>query len=312
MKYLNIPGLRMKSSNIIMGCMHLNELNKSEANTLIHNAIENGINFFDHADGYANGLCESLFAEAIDMNDDFREKVIIQSKCGIRKDSPKLRNYYDFSRDHILAAVDASLQRLQTDYLDVLLLHRPDALVEPDEVGEAFDRLQASGKVRSFGVSNQYSLQMELLQSSLRQKLDFNQVQLSIAHTPLFDAGIAFNMGIPQAIDRTGGMLEYSRLNNITLQAWSPFQWGMFAGVFLGDYEHYEELIKVIDHLRIKYPPPAEAIVFARITSHPANIQVIIGTTKPERQNNSCLGSEIKLTKEEWYILYKAAGNPIP
>src|SRR5665647_2451691 len=134
---------------IAVGCMRINGLTQPEAERFVQTSMESGANFFDHADVYGGGECESIFAEAIHMNSTVRERIILQSKCGIRQ------GQFDFSKDHILEAVDASLARLKTDYLDVMLLHRPDALVEPEEVAEAFDILHASGKVRNFGISNQ-------------------------------------------------------------------------------------------------------------------------------------------------------------
>jgi predicted oxidoreductase len=312
MKYINIPNSSLKASNVVMGCMRINQLSKSEINKLVMGAIDNGINFFDHADVYGGGECETLFAESVPMSDDLREKVILQGKCGIRKDGKELGGYFDFSKDYILKAVDGILQRLNTDYLDTLLLHRPDTLFEPEEVAEAFNDLHSKGKVKYFGVSNQTPGQIELLQNATEHKILFNQLQLSLAHTPMIDAGMTANMGIDQSIDRTGGILEYSRLHKITIQAWSPFQWGMFKGVFLGDNERFPELNQVITKLAKRYEVPETAIAVAWIARHPANIQVITGTTKLHRLIECCQGSDVPLTKEEWYMLYNAAGNPIP
>jgi predicted oxidoreductase len=219
---------------------------------------------------------------------------------------------FDFSREHILESVDGSLAALKTDYLDMLLLHRPDALVEPDEVAAAFDELHAAGKVRNFGVSNQTPGQVELLKKSVNQPLSVNQVQLSITHAPLIAAGIAANMdGLDQSIDRDNGILDYSRLNGITLQAWSPFQKKFFNGPFIGDPE-YKELNVVIDELAAKYEVTSGSIAVAWITRHPANMQVVTGTTKPERVLEAAAGSDIPLTREEWYRLFIAAGYVLP
>ncbi|GHT11950.1 aldo/keto reductase [Bacteroidia bacterium] len=305
MKNIQLSNTGWEVSNMIMGCMRICQLSKSEAGQLIHTALELGINFFDHADIYGKTECERLFAEAFPMNSDQREKVFIQSKCGIRS------GYYDFSKEHILEAVNGILSRLKTSYLDVLLLHRPDALMEPDEIAEAFDHLLLCGKVRAFGVSNFNPMQIELLQRSLPNKLVINQLQFSIAHSLLVDGGIAVNMGIPQSIDRTGSVLDYCRLQNITIQAWSPFQKGFFEGVFLGD-KTYAELNVVIDRLAKKYGVTNTAIAVAWITRHPANIQVVLGTTNVQRLRDSCAGSDLALLREEWYEIYKAAGNTIP
>ena len=306
MKYLQIPGSDLKPSNIIMGCMRINNLDKKGAEQLIRTAMEAGVNMFDHADIYGDGYCEEFFAEAAGMNPQVREKMILQSKCGIRK------GYYDFSKEHILEAVDGSLKRLHTDYLDVLLLHRPDALMEPEETAEALQTLFDAGKVRYFGVSNHNPAQIELLQQAFGQKLLFNQMQISVAHTPLIDAGMAVNMHTDQAIDRTGSTLEYCRLKGITLQAWSPFQKGFFEGPFLGDMENYPELNRKCQELAEKYQVTPTGIAVAWLTRHPANIQVILGTTQAQRMLDGCAGSQIPLTRPEWYGLYQAAGNMIP
>ena len=311
MKYFKVPNTNLEVSNVVMGCMHLTELSKADARKLIETAQEQGINFFDHADIYDDGKCETLFAEAVEMNDDKREKMILQSKCGIVK-CPGDWAYYDFSRQHILEAVKGILKRLKTDYLDVLLLHRPDTMMQPDEIAEAFDYLHAKGMVRYFGVSNQNPMQMQLIQGSVKQKLAFNQLQLSLAHTPLIDAGMSVNMKLDQSTDRDGSILEYCRLNEVTVQAWSPFQKGFFDGPFLGDKENYAQLNRVIDRLAEKYSVPNTAIAVAWITRHPANMQVVTGTTKRARLADCCAGSQVPLTKQEWYELYRAAGNMIP
>ena len=245
MKRMKIQGTELETSNIVMGCMRLGSLSAAEAEKLIGTAMDEGINFFDHADIYGAGECERLFSNA--ARDIPREKMILQSKCGIRK------GYYDFSRDYILQSVDGILERLNPDYLDVLLLHRPDALMEPEEVAEAIEKLNAAGKVRYFGLSNHNPMQTELLQKYTGQKLVFNQLQFSVVHTPILDSGMAVNMGIGQSVDRAGSILEYCRLKGITVQAWSPFQRGFFEGVFLGDEEHYPDLNRMIAELAEKY-----------------------------------------------------------
>ena len=219
---------------------------------------------------------------------------------------------FDFSREHILESVEGSLAALQTDYLDMLLLHRPDALVEPDEVAAAFDELHTAGKVRNFGVSNQTPGQMELLKKSVRQPLSVNQVQLSVTHAPLIAAGIAANMeGLDQSIDRDNGILDYSRLHDITLQAWSPFQKKFFDGTFIGD-SGYKELNVALDELAAKYGVTPSTIAVAWITRHPANMQVVTGSTKPERILEAAAGSDLPLERAEWYRLFQAAGYTLP
>lgn len=311
MKYTSIANTDLQVSNLLMGNMRLKKLSLADAEKLIHTAMDEGINFFDHADIYGPdyvGQCEEHFAEAINMNASLREKMIIQSKCGIQAKE----NYYDFSKEHIIESVNGSLKRLKTDYLDILLLHRPDPLMDPTEVAEAFDLLHTSGKVRYFGVSNHNPAQIQLLEKYISQKIVINQLQLSITHTPMIDAGVAFNMGNDQSINRDSSVLEYCRLNDITIQAWSPFQIGARKGTFLGDTKRFPELNQVIDNLAEKYNVTNTAIAVAWITTHPANIQVVLGTTNAQRMKDASKGSEIKLTRKEWYALYKAAGNMVP
>jgi len=290
---------------IAVGCMRINSLSKADAERFIGTALEEQANFFDHADIYGNSKCEEIFAEAIHMNDDVREKIILQSKCGIRQ------GQFDFSKEHILASVDGSLKRLKTDYLDVLLLHRPDALVEPEEVAKAFDILEISGKVKHFGVSNQNPMQMQLLQKSLKQKIAANQLQLSITNANMISNGINVNMQNASAINRDGSVLDYCRLQDITVQAWSPFQYGFFEGVFL-DNDKFAELNLKINEVAKKYQVTNTTIAIAWILRHPAHMQPISGTMNPSRLKEICKATEISLTREEWYGIYRAAGNILP
>lgn len=305
MKKINIGNGSISASEISLGCMRINALSKSEASTLINTALEEGINFFDHADIYAGGKSEEIFADAIDMNPSIREKFIIQTKCGIRN------GFFDFSKEHILNSVEGSLKRLKTDYIDVLLLHRPDTLMEPEEVAEAFSILHSSGKVRNFGVSNQKPMQIELLNKCLNQKILINQLQFSITNTGMIDSGINVNMKIDQSIDRDGSILEYCRLKDITIQAWSPFQYGFFEGVFL-DNAKFPELNSKINEIATIKGVTNTAIAIAWILRHPAKIQPIVGTTNYKRLKDICKASEVQLTRQEWYEIYRAAGNKLP
>ncbi len=305
MKTLNLCDGAMRASQIILGCMRISNMEDSAVETLVRTAMEQGINFFDHADIYGGGRSESVFARAIHMNPALREKMILQSKCGIRP------GQYDFTKEHILSSVEGSLKRLNTEYLDVLLLHRPDTLMEPEEVGEAFERLHESGKVRYFGVSNQNPLTMQLLQSGLKQKLCFNQMQLSLTNSGMIDQGLYANMQVGRGIWRDGGVLEYCRLNRITLQAWSPMQYGFFEGVFLGN-EKFPELNKKIDEIAVRYGVTGTAVAIAWIMRHPAGIQPILGTTNVKRLVESCRAADFTLTRTEWYELYQAAGENLP
>jgi predicted oxidoreductase len=309
MKTLTLPNTNLQASNIILGLMRIAPLTDHDIRSLVAASRDAGINFFDHADVYGGQPheCERRFGDAVTFSADDRAAITIQSKVGIRS------GFWDFSKEHILRSVDESLDALRTDYLDILLLHRPDALVEPDDVAEAFDILHRAGKVLNFGVSNHTPGQVELLKRSVSQPLIVNQVQLSITHAPLIAAGISANMaGLAQSIDRDNGILDYCRLNGITLQAWSPFQKGFFDGVFLGDREGYAELNDVIDQLARSYDVPPAAIAVAWITRHPANIQVVLGTTSVEHMQESAAGSDVPLTREEWYRLFTAAGHILP
>jgi predicted oxidoreductase len=309
MKTLAIPGTDLRPSNVVLGLMRISEMTDEDIRTLYGAARDAGINVFDHADIYGSPRhgCEARFGQAVKLAADEREQVVIQSKVGIR------HPFFDFSKEHILSSVDESLAALNTEYLDVLLLHRPDTLMEPEEVAEAFDALEAAGKVRAFGVSNHTPLQVELLKTAVRQPLVYNQVQLSITHSPLIAQGVAANMaGQDQSIDRDNGLLEYSRINKMTLQAWSPFQKGFFDGVFLGDRENYAELNDMLEALAAKYEVTPTGIAVAWITRHPANMQVVLGTTSPTRVAESAAGSDIPLTREEWYRLFIAAGHIVP
>jgi predicted oxidoreductase len=309
MKSYKVGPDKAEVSSVVLGLMRIAKMDNAEIRALVDAALDAGITVFDHADIYGgkDHVCEERFGEAIRFSPAERERVTIQSKAGIR------RGWFDFSKEHILEAVDGSLAALKTDYLDVLLLHRPDALVEPEDVAEAFDSLHASGKVRQFGVSNHTPGQIELLKSAVRQPLIYNQVQLSLTHANLIAQGVAANMGgLDQSITRDVGLLDYSRLNGMTLQAWSPFQHGFFKGVFIGDRENFAELNDALDDLAKKYDVTPTGIAVAWITRHPANIQVVLGTTKPERVRESVPGSDVRLTREEWYRLFRAAGHQVP
>ncbi|HBY06812.1 MAG TPA: aldo/keto reductase [Chloroflexi bacterium] len=305
MNKVKIAKCDLDASEIALGCMRIADMTNQEIFTLVHTALDEGINFFDHADIYGGGRSESRFAEAMGMSSSLRERLILQSKCGIRK------GFFDFSKEYILASVEGILQRLQTDYLDVLLLHRPDALVEPEEVAEAFTTLQDSGKVRYFGVSNQNPMQIELLAKFVKQPLIINQLQLSITNTGMINAGLNVNMEIDRSINRDGSILDYCRLKEITIQPWSPFQYGFFEGAFLNN-DKFPELNQKINEIAAARGVSNSAIAIAWLLRHPAHMQPIIGTTTPDRVRDICKASDIKLTRQEWYDIYLAAGNTLP
>jgi predicted oxidoreductase len=305
MRTMKLGSSTLEVPVVAVGCMRINTLEKNEAERFVQTALEQGANFFDHADIYGGGTCEEIFADAIQMNAEVREKIILQSKCGIRK------GMFDFSKEHILHSVDGILKRLNTEYLDTLLLHRPDALVEPEEVAEAFDILESSGKVRHFGVSNQKPMQIQLLQKYVKQPLVANQLQLSITNANMISNGVNVNMENDSAIDRDGSVLDFCRLNDITIQPWSPFQYGFFEGVFLGN-KIFPELNQKIDEIAARYEVSNTTIAIAWLLRHPAKMQPVIGTMNVDRLIECCNASEIDLSREEWYEIYRAAGNILP
>lgn len=311
MKTIELTGVERPAPNVVLGLMRIQDLDDDTVRTLIRTARDAGIDFFDHADIYGSSLhgCELRFAAAMRLSSSERAEITLQTKAGIVGDGP----YFDFSYEHIVDSVEGSLRALDTDYIDILLLHRPDALVEPDEVARAFDDLEAAGKVRAFGVSNHTPRQIDLLKKSVRQPIVANQIQLSITHSPTIAQGVAANMhGEEQSLTLDGGgIIDYCRLHDIAVQAWSPFQAGFFTGVFL-DSPDYPELNAVIDRLARRYDVPPIAIAVAWITRHPARMQVVLGTTSPERVSGAAEGSDIPLTRAEWYELFRAAGYRVP
>ncbi|MCQ1946707.1 aldo/keto reductase family oxidoreductase [Arthrobacter sp. zg-Y1116] len=302
--------------NVIAGMMRIAGDTDEQIRALYTASREAGIDFFDHADLYGFNhpgggyhLCERRFAEALQLTSSERGQISLQTKTGIVDDPWG----YDQSYEHIVTSAEESLKALRTDYLDVLLLHRPDALVEPEEVARAFDHLESSGKVRSFGVSNHTPRQIDLLKTAVRQPIVANQVQLSITHSTIIAQGLSSNMAShDDSISRDGGgLVDYARINKITLQAWSPFQRGFQGGVFFGSPD-YPELNAELDRLAVKYGVTPTAIAVAWIARHPAGMQVVLGTTTPQRVTDAAQGSDIPLTRGEWYGLLQAAGHNVP
>lgn len=288
---------------VAVGCMRLTNLSERQVSEFVDTALSFGANFFDHADIYSGGKCEELFGKAIAPFQ--REKFLIQTKCGIRK------GQFDFSYEHIVTSVEGSLKRLGTEYIDVLLLHRPDALMEPEEVARAFSHLKESGKVRHFGVSNQNPYQMQLLQNAMDMPICANQLQLSIMHAPMIHAGINVNMYNESGVNRDGGVLDFCRLNSITIQPWSPMQYGFFEGCFV-DSEKFPELNNALERIGNKYGVSKTTMAMAWILRHPAKMQPITGTMNLTHLADCLKASEIRITREEWYEIYRAAGNKLP
>ncbi|SEI68526.1 aldo/keto reductase [Streptococcus equinus] len=308
MRYIKFGERQVEISEVILGLMRISEMTVDQVEELIESALAVGINAFDIADCYGHGECERILGEVLKRRPDLREKMWIQSKCGIRMED---FTYFDFSKEHILEAVDGILERLGVDYIDSLLLHRPDALMEPEEIAEAFDILKAQGKVIDFGVSNQNPMMMELIKKDVKQPLVANQLQLSAAFTPSFDAGFHVNMKQDAGIVRDSSIFEYCRLNDVVIQAWSVLQFDYFGGVFLGS-EKYPELNRVLERLAEKYQVTPSAIAIAWVLRYPAQMQAVIGTTKSERVAQAAKAADIVLTRKEWYEIYLAAGNDLP
>lgn len=302
MKYCNVGGVN--APRLIVGCMRIADKPLRQVEKMIIEAVKNGVNMFDHADIYGDGDSEVVFGVAVKDLGIKREDVILQSKCGIRQ------GFYDFSAEHITSSVEGSLRRLNTEYLDVLLLHRPDALMEPEVIAETFAKLQESGKVRAFGVSNFSAAQLKLLRA-YGVNVAVNQVQFSLMRSGLVDEGLNVNMHKDEGVQRGGELLDYCRFRGITLQAWSPLNYGQMKGVFVGN-ENFPTLNEELDRLAEKYGCTPAAIALAWILRHPAKMQVVCGTTTPERIAELCRSTDVQLEREEWYSLYRATGKTLP
>lgn len=308
MRYITLGQDDKELSEIVLGMMRIKDKSVKEVEELVETALSVGINAFDLADIYGRGRCEELLGLVLKNRPDLREKMWIQSKCGIRIEE---FTYFDFSKDYIIKSVDGILQRLKIDHLDSLLLHRPDALMESDQVAEAFDLLYKQGKVRNFGVSNQNPMMMEFLKKDVKQPLAVNQLQLSAAFTPGFESGFHVNMEDSQAAMRDGSIFEYCQLHDVVIQAWSVLQFGYFKGNFVGN-EKFQALNQVLDRLAIKYGVTSSTIAISWILRYPAKMQAVIGTTNPKHLREVSQAANFSLTRKEWYEIYLAAGNNLP
>ena len=309
MKTINVVNGPANASAIILGCMRMPALSVDQAEKMIQTAVELGVNFFDNATCYGeDGEAEKRFGDAFKQSGFKREDVIIQSKCGLRFE----RNEFDWSKENILTSVDESLSRMKLDYLDALLLHRPDLIFEPEQVAEAFDILAKNGKVRYFGVSNVPPMELELLKRYVKQPLVFNQVQFSLEQSQLIDQPLYMNnLTTERSLDRDNGTVDYCRLNDITIQAWSPLQHGFFKGCFV-DSPEFPEINKVLAELGEKYGVSKTAIAIAWILRHPAKMQAIAGTMNPVHLKEICDATKVELTHNEWYKLYLSSGKKLP
>ena len=308
MRYITLGQDDKELSEIVLGMMRIENKSVKEVEELVETALSVGINAFDLADIYGRGRCEELLGLVLKNRPDLREEMWIQSKCGIRIEE---FTYFDFSKDYIIKSVDGILQRLKIDHLDSLLLHRPDALMESDQVAEAFDLLYKQGKVRNFGVSNQNPMMMELLKKDVKQPLAVNQLQLSAAFTPGFESGFHVNMEDSQAAMRDGSIFEYCKLHDVVIQAWSVLQFGYFKGNFVGN-EKFQALNQVLDRLAIKYGVTPSTIAISWILRYPAKMQAVVGTTNPKHLREVSQAANFSLTRKEWYEIYLAAGNNLP
>lgn len=308
MRYITLGQDDKELSEIVLGMMRIEDKSVKEVEELVETALSVGINAFDLADIYGRGRCEELLGLVLKNRPDLREEMWIQSKCGIRIEE---FTYFDFSKDYIIKSVDGILQRLKIDHLDSLLLHRPDALMESDQVAEAFDFLYKQGKVRDFGVSNQNPMMMELLKKDVKQPLAVNQLQLSAAFTPGFESAFHVNMEDSQAAMRDGSIFEYCKLHDVVIQAWSVLQFGYFKGNFVGN-EKFQALNQVLDRLAIKYGVTSSTIAISWILRYPAKMQAVVGTTNPKHLREVSQAANFSLTRKEWYEIYLAAGNNLP
>lgn len=305
MKYIKPFANEGEVAQVALGCMRIAGMTDAEADTYLNRALELGYNFFDHADIYGDGRCEQVFGAALARNKGLREKLLIQTKCGIRN------GRYDFSKEHILESVDGSLQRLGVEYVDVLLLHRPDLLMEPEEVAAAFDTLERSGKVRYFGVSNHSPAQIELLKRAVKQPLLFNQMQLSVVNAAMISSGANVNLANKDGVNYDGYLRDYCRLNNITVQPWSPLQHGFISGPFLGN-EAFASLNQVIGQMAEKYGITDTGLAIAWLLRLPDQMQPIVGSVNLKRLEEIAAASTVTLSAEDWYQIYLAAGYTLP
>lgn len=305
MKYINTYSKEIDVSQVALGCMRISQMTPAETEKYISTAIDLGYNYFDHADIYGGGECEKVFGKALSLNKSLRDKIIIQTKCGIRKGK------YDFSKEHIIASVDNSLKNLGVEKIDVLLLHRPDLLMEPEEVAEAFDYLESSGKVSAFGVSNHSASQIELLKTAVKQDIKINQMQLSITNATMISSGANVNLQNRDGTNYDGYLRDYCRLNGITVQPWSPLQHGFISGTFLGNPD-FAGLNEKLQQLAEKYGVTDTGIAIAWLLRLPDKMQPVVGSINLERLADIARAADIVLSKEDWYDIYLTAGYKLP
>ncbi|ATB27609.1 aldo/keto reductase [Melittangium boletus DSM 14713] len=275
------------------------------AHEVVDAALSLGINLFDHADIYTMGKSEQVFGQVLKERPGLRERILLQSKCGIRFADESAPGRYDFSQAHIEGSVDGILSRLGVEFLDLLLLHRPDPLMEPEEVAASFRRLKASGKVRHFGVSNMSAGQLKLLRAFCDEPLVVNQLEMSLEKIDWLDTGVHVNQAAGARSGFPEGTLEHCRLEHIQIQAWGPLAQGLYSGRSLeGQPESVRNTAALVGRLAEAKQTTREAIVLAWLMKHPAAIQPVIGSTDPRRIAACADAERIQLTREEWFSLY--------
>ena len=309
MRYINFGSQHTEVSEVVLGAMRIADKTPQEVAELVQTALDCGINAVDTAPIY--GPSEGKLGEAFALVPGLRDKVWLQTKLGIRPHPRVKANYFDFSYEHIMESVDHSLLVMKTDHVDSLLLHRPDALMEPQEIARAFQELHDAGKVIDFGVSNQNPAMMSLLASYLPFPITANQVQLSAAFTPMFDAFFDVNMENDESVMRDGGILQYCAQHDMAIQAWSVLQHGYFGGVFIDDPD-YAGLNEALERVASDHNSTKTAVAINWVLRYPAKMQALVGTTRPERIRESASACDWEMSREEWYEIYFGAGHRLP
>ncbi|MBT2567317.1 aldo/keto reductase [Arthrobacter sp. ISL-85] len=310
---------------VIYGCMGLGGSWSEEphgahhvdqAAAAVQTALDAGITLFDHADIYRSGKSEAVFGEVLATTPGLRERIRLQTKCGIRLNERGLQTHYDLSREAILERVDGSLKRLRTEYVDILLLHRPDPLADPVEVAAAVGQLMAEGKVRQLGVSNMSAAQIEVLQDRLETPVVANQLEMSLLKRAWLESQVLVNH--PEHLDYSfpQGTLEYCTRNNVTLQAYGSLARGVYTGAEPESPTTAEAATaELVSELAGQYSTSGEAVLLGWLMKHPAGIAPVIGTVNPDRIRACADAARVArdLTRADWYKLWiTARGSNIP
>lgn len=307
-------------AELIYGAMNLARIPAQQAsrviNELIDAALEMGITRFDHADIYGHGESERRFGEVLQSRPELKSVLKVQSKCGIRLPTENQVGYYDLSAAHIVRSVEESLQRLDLEQLDTLLLHRPDPLVNLAEVTSSLADLLASGKILNLGVSNMSAAQIAYLQNGLGIKVSCNQLELSLAKHDFVESTVLVNHPENTGISFPHGTIEYCQENQVELQAWGALAQGRYSGAVQNNYDDaIAQTAALVYELSQEYGCTTEEIVLGWLLAHPANISPLIGTTHVGRLK-ACADSlrvGAQLTKTHWYELWvRSRGRNLP